>query len=153
MRLALLILASIGIAAAQQKPLLVLPQCGQPNMIPVTISVSISGLSYPLLSCVLLDVSSARIDTTTNPPTLRIVAPSASLPTFVDGPAISGVLDGSNPTFGLPDAPNPATSLHLYRNGIRLSAGIDFTLAAGIITFKPGAIPQVGDILTGDYRK
>jgi hypothetical protein len=74
-------------------------------------------------------------------------------PAFVDYETPGGVLDGSNATFTLASAPSPATSLCLYRNGLKLQAGSDFNLQPdGSILFVAGVVPQAGDVLYASYR-
>ncbi|HTX39985.1 MAG TPA: hypothetical protein VME43_33430 [Bryobacteraceae bacterium] len=73
-------------------------------------------------------------------------------PSFVDGDTITGIVDGSNTTFSLSAAPNPAASLVFYRNGILQKAGVDFTLNNNSIQFLPVSTPQPGDTLLASYR-
>ncbi len=61
---------------------------------------------------------------------------------FSDAEVPGGLVNGTNPTFTLAAAPSPASSLQLNRNGLTLTAGIDYTLAGNTITFLTGAIPQ-----------
>jgi hypothetical protein len=75
-----------------------------------------------------------------------------ALPGFVDGETPSGVVDGSNAAFTLSQAPAPASSLALYRNGVLQKAGLDFTLSGATITFAAEAVPRSGDILLASYR-
>ncbi len=49
-----------------------------------------------------------------------------------------------------------ASTLGCYRNGLRLSAGVDYTLAANVLSFMTDAsggsnAPQPGDVFTCDY--
>ncbi len=60
---------------------------------------------------------------------------------------ISGVIDGINPTFLLPRAPNPQTSLQWFWNGQKLRIGEGIMLAGQTVTCQLGYIPQVGDDL------
>src|SRR6266478_4123871 len=46
---------------------------------------------------------------------------------FVDGESPGGVVDGSNITFTLVNAPLPSTSLHLFRNGLMQKLAFDYT--------------------------
>jgi hypothetical protein len=71
---------------------------------------------------------------------------------FVDEETPSGTVNGSNATFTLANAPTPATSLHLYLNGVRLRQGTDYTLSVATITYAAGSIPQTGDTHHADYR-
>jgi len=75
-----------------------------------------------------------------------------STPTFIDGETPIGIVDGSNGAFTLSAVPNPAASLTIYRNGIRLKVGFDFTLTGNTVQFVSGAIPQGGDTLLASYR-
>jgi hypothetical protein len=72
---------------------------------------------------------------------------------FVDKEVPSGVVDGINVTFALLSAPLPASSLHLFRNGILLKDGFDYTLSASFITFVFAARPSPGDTILASYRR
>ena len=74
------------------------------------------------------------------------------LPTFQDAETPGGVVDGANNRFTLVAAPLPAASLLLFRNGVALRQGSDYTLSAGVITFAAGAVPQPLDALQAWYR-
>jgi hypothetical protein len=71
---------------------------------------------------------------------------------FVDAETPAGTLDGVNTIFTLANLPNPSTSLSLYRNGLLLSQGLDYTIATNSITFLAGAVPRTGDVLLANYR-
>jgi hypothetical protein len=71
---------------------------------------------------------------------------------FVDAETPAGTLDGVNATFTLANPPNPSTSLALYRNGLLLSQGLDYTIATNLITFLSGAVPRPTDTLLANYR-
>lgn len=73
-------------------------------------------------------------------------------PGFVDGETPSGLVNGSNTVFSLSSQPSPALSLELYRNGVYLTQGVDYSLSANSITMLSGATPSSGDILTARYR-
>lgn len=79
-------------------------------------------------------------------------AVSSSMTTFVDVEIPAGTIDGANTNFSLANAPSPAASLSLFRNGVFLTVGTDFTLTANVIQFLPGATPQLNDSLTAMYR-
>ncbi len=89
-----------------------------------------------------------RVDGTTGP----CGSATASLPVFVDHETPAGTVNGSNAIFQLSKTPAPATSLHLFRNGILQRQGVDFTLNANAITFLPASLPQTGDLLEASYR-
>ena len=73
--------------------------------------------------------------------------------TFVDAATPSGATNGTNLIFTLSLAPSPAASLKLYKNGLLLSAGGDYSLSGMTITFASVATtPQTGDVLLASYR-
>jgi hypothetical protein len=72
--------------------------------------------------------------------------------TYVDLETPGGTVDGSNLAFTLSRSPSPAVSLMVFRNGLLLRTGVDFTLANQLITFSSGEAPQPGDILQCSYR-
>jgi hypothetical protein len=72
---------------------------------------------------------------------------------FVDAETLTGMLDGFNAIFTLTNLPNPASSLAVYRNGLRMQAGVDYLPAGSTITFLPGQVPQIGDTLVCSYRQ
>jgi hypothetical protein len=73
--------------------------------------------------------------------------------TFVDNATPTGTPNGTLDTFTLANAPSPALSLHLTKNGqLMLAAGSDFTLTTNSIVFVAGAIPLTGDVLRASYR-
>lgn len=71
---------------------------------------------------------------------------------FADGETPAGTINSSNTTFLLTHAPDPSSSLALFRNGLRMAAGVDYTLSSNIITFFVASTPQTGDQLRADYR-
>jgi len=73
-------------------------------------------------------------------------------PNFVDAELPAGAMDGVNTSFTLANAPSPAASLDLYRNGLLLEAGADYSLSGSAITFVSAATPQPGDSLLANYR-
>lgn len=77
---------------------------------------------------------------------------SGGVPTFVDMQTPAGAADGSNVVFTLTNAPAPASSLHLYRNGILQRPGVDFSLNGSTVTFNAVSTPQSGDQIAASYR-
>jgi len=72
---------------------------------------------------------------------------------YSDGEIPGGTMDGVNATFTLANAPNPAPSLELFRNGIEQQAAADYTpLTGSTVQFLSGAVPQPGDTLLAWYR-
>jgi len=74
-------------------------------------------------------------------------------PNFTDNETPQGSANGVNRTFTLQSNPLPPTSLHLYANGLRLSAGGDYALAGSTITFTGSWVPAPGDVILADYRR
>ncbi|HMD72150.1 MAG TPA: hypothetical protein VKF41_12435 [Bryobacteraceae bacterium] len=75
-----------------------------------------------------------------------------STASFMDGDTLSGLVDGTNTTFGLTAAPTPSTSLAVYRNGVLQKATQDYTLSGSTVTFLTASTPQPGDTLLASYR-
>jgi hypothetical protein len=71
---------------------------------------------------------------------------------FTDNETPGGIINGTNLAFTLASAPNPAASLRLYRNGLLLAAGSDYTLGGSAITFTSATTPRAGDSLAAYYR-
>ncbi len=71
---------------------------------------------------------------------------------FSDAETPAGAINGTNAVFTLANAPSPASTLAVYRNGLLLSNGADYTLSGSTITFVNGQTPQSGDILQVYYR-
>lgn len=71
---------------------------------------------------------------------------------FVDGETPSGALNGTNAAFNLANTPSSASTLMVYRNGILLSNGVDYSLNGTTITFAASQLPQASDILQVYYR-
>jgi hypothetical protein len=121
---------------------------GSPVKLPGAGSVSTQTI------CAQIDASAFKLDTTTTPPTLRLLATPAPAPVFVDGEVPGGAIDGVNATFTLVAAPNPAASLQIFKNGLLQTAGAsaDYVLSGSSITFNTASIPQPGDVLLVLYR-
>lgn len=78
---------------------------------------------------------------------------SSSSPGFMDGDLPSGIVDGSNNSFTLSAVPSPSTSLQMYRNGLLMDQGVDYTLLNNnVVQFGAGNTPQPGDTLFANYR-
>lgn len=71
---------------------------------------------------------------------------------FVDGEIPSGPINGSNPNFALSTVPTPASSLTLFRNGVLLNSGSEYTVSSNIITLAAASVPVAGDRLQAWYR-
>ncbi len=73
-------------------------------------------------------------------------------PLYSDGETPGGSVNGSNTVFTLSFAPSPQASLDLYRNGLLMRLGTDYTLSTNVVTFLTASTPQVGDMLVASYR-
>lgn len=82
---------------------------------------------------------------------LGLSVPVAPPPTLIDEEVPSGALDGVNAVFTLAQAPNPASSLYLFINGLRMHSGVDFTLTGNTITLT-GFIPGANQNMIASYR-
>jgi hypothetical protein len=71
---------------------------------------------------------------------------------FVDAETPTGVVNGTNAVFGIAQTPTPAVSLQLYRNGILMKQGADYSITNRTITFVAISVPQQGDLLQASYR-
>jgi hypothetical protein len=77
---------------------------------------------------------------------------SSTSTTFIDSEVPAGTVNGSNTAFILANVPNPPASLALFRNGLLLTQGGDYTLSSNAVTFLTGAVPQLNDVLAAFYR-
>jgi hypothetical protein len=82
----------------------------------------------------------------------RIVQPAAPGASFADAETPGGLVDGLNSIFTLIKPPAPADSLQVFRNGLLMKAGLDYTISGSTITFLAGATPQRYDVLLASYR-
>ena len=92
--------------------------------------------------CVRVDGTAGPCGTTT----------SSAGATFVDAEVPAGTINGTNTVFTLAEAPSPASSLQLFRNGIRLKAGLDFTLSGNTLQMASTSVPLTDDTLQASYR-
>jgi hypothetical protein len=82
-----------------------------------------------------------------------VTSVGTSSTSYSDAEVPSGSVNGTNATFTLANAPNPAASLQLVKNGQVLQAGgFDYTLSGSTITFVTTTIPSTGDLLQAWYR-
>jgi hypothetical protein len=71
---------------------------------------------------------------------------------FVDAESPAGTINGVNATFTLSQTPLSIGSLTVFRNGVMLTNGVDYTVSGSILAFARNAVPQTGDILQTYYR-
>ena len=78
--------------------------------------------------------------------------PCSTAPAFIDGEVPAGTVDGTNVAFTLTNAPDPASSLTIFRNGMLQKITQDYTISGTAVTFASAAAPQAGDTLLASYR-
>ena len=71
---------------------------------------------------------------------------------FSDGESPSGAMNGTNAVFTLANSPSPTAALSLYRNGVLLSNGADYSLNGATVTFVSTQVPQSNDVVQAFYR-
>ncbi len=71
---------------------------------------------------------------------------------FSDNEVPGGLVNGVNTSFTLMYPPSPDASLMLFRNGLRMTKGVDYTTSGNSITFLTVSTPQAGDVLSASYR-
>jgi len=71
---------------------------------------------------------------------------------FVDLETPAGSVNGSNTSFTLSHVPSPQSSVAVFRNGMRLASGLDYTISNNALTFAAGDVPQSGDVILCSYR-
>jgi hypothetical protein len=109
-----------------------------------SVTTSVGGLST--------NVSSLTNEVNGLSSTVNSLSNVSSTAAFVDADTPAGTVNGTNTTFSLASTPAPAASLTLFRNGLALSQGVDYTLSGSVVTFATGNVPQTGDILLAYYR-
>lgn len=90
------------------------------------------------------------LDTTGPRPVIRATAP---VPVSKFGVVLTPASPGSGLqlTWTLPEAPNP-TTLRVHRNGVRMTAGVDYTLSGAQITFTADQGAYGDDLIVADYN-
>lgn len=132
----------------------IIQQVNCPITLPTNTIVAIktvSGMSNGavILGCYILDPAGFGIDNSTNPPTIRLI--SSGLSTAVTSEVPSGTINSSNTVFTLAHPPVSGT-VKPYLNGVRQTAGTDYSISTTTITFVSMAAPTTGSILTVDYN-
>lgn len=72
---------------------------------------------------------------------------------LTDAETPAGTMNGTNVTFTLAATPSPNLSLRLYRNGILLRNGTDYTVISATITLTQTLAPTSRDSLVAFYRR
>lgn len=85
--------------------------------------------------------------------TLTLIASPPPALVFVYDAGLAGAVDGVNAVFTLPSVPSNPASLMLFRNGLKLTVGVDFTLMNQTITFLPTSLPQPFDLMFASYLR
>ncbi len=115
--------------------------------------IQLSGLDFTLVGTAITFSSGSIPQTGDILQAYYRMAGASGTVSFADGEAPGGVANGVNLSFSLAAAPNPASSLQLYKNGVLLQLNGDFTLSGATINFVSMAVtPQSGDKLIANYR-
>ena len=62
-----------------------------------------------------------------------------------------GIINGANRTFTLSQIPMSAQSLLLFLDGVAMTQGVDYSIAAATIRFAAASTPRTGDSLLAYY--
>lgn len=84
--------------------------------------------------------------------TVGSLTSSAAYANFIDDETPAGTVNGTNAVFTLANTPVPSSDVSLYRNGVLVAVGVDYTMAGSTMTFSANAVPQTGDELAVYYR-
>jgi hypothetical protein len=120
----------------------------------------VMGTGYNVSAAAAIDATGAMAAVTGDPTDCVLVdgesspcSSSSPVPVnIVDGEVPMGVVNGVNASFNLANVPSPPASVHVYRNGLRLALGNDYTLSGGTLSFIGLQIPISGDTVVADYR-
>jgi len=115
-----------------------------------TISTDPHTITVPTLTAPTAPVAG---DTPDTEPATTLAAASF----FVDNETPTGAINSTtgtdgNGTFTLAYAPTPAASLLLYRDGVTMRAGVEYTLSGSTITYTAGNNPLTGSWHRAFYR-
>jgi hypothetical protein len=81
------------------------------------------------------------------------IAGTGPASSFIDDETPVGVINGTNLSFTLANAPAPTGSLKLFKNGTLMVENVDYTLSSQVITFTTASTgPATGDSLVAFYR-
>lgn len=84
--------------------------------------------------------------------TVGNLAGGSTAANFVDAETPAGSINGTNLGFTLANVPSLPTDVVLYKNGVVLLYGVDYTVSGSTITFSTGEAPQTADELVAYYR-
>jgi hypothetical protein len=115
----------------------------------ITLPIPISGVSG--LSQALNQINTSVTTLTSNVSSLSAGVQSILSVTRVTGETPTGPINGTNCIFALAKSPTSASTVILFKNGIRLVQSIDYSIQGSIITFVTNATPTNGDVLNADY--
>jgi hypothetical protein len=113
----------------------------------ITLPIPISGVAG--LGNALNQMNSGLSSLSFELASINTAVASLTCPILTVGGALAGALDGTNATFTI--GTGAVTTVSVYSNGMRLTAGVDYVLNGSAITFVPAAVPQILDVLAVDY--
>ena len=133
----------------------------------VGIPTTIGTVPFVVMTCVVLDSAGFKLDTTTTPPTLRVLAATATVGPKQYAEVPAGTVNSANTLFTLSNQPASGYPVQVYRNGVLLmlcsssttACNGDYTLTGSVITFLTTSqtasgqsqIPQTSDLLQVVY--
>lgn len=79
------------------------------------------------------------------------VLTAINCPKMTVGEAPGGAVNGANTVFSVSSTTAIPSTIAVYLNGLRQSAGVDYSLIQTSISFLQVAVPQSGDVLSVDY--
>jgi hypothetical protein len=104
-------------------------------IIPVGINASLGGSPIVIFSCMQLDNAAFKLDTTTTPPTIRMVMPTTTTTVFPHIEVPTGAINGTNSSFTLSATPATGYPVLVYRNGLLLTICTTTTACNGDYQF------------------
>jgi hypothetical protein len=70
---------------------------------------------------------------------------------YITDVQLTGVINGSNILFDLPNTSAQKSNIVVYRNGLKLTAFVDYSIVGNRVTFLPGAVPVSGDLVNASF--
>jgi hypothetical protein len=86
------------------------------------------------------------------PKETRAQVPVVASMVFIDSDSACSSWSNNSGPYNLTQAPNPATSLKIYVNGVKWALGTDFGLNGSSVTLVNGQTINPGDVVSCDYR-
>jgi hypothetical protein len=114
----------------------------------ITLPIPISDVSG--LSAALAQLNQSLSTVTATVSSLQGTVQNLTGLAVIYGDTLTGTINGSNNSFTLSALPTPS-SIALFKNGLRQTSGVDYSLSGQTVVFSSSAVPQAGDTLSADY--